>query len=511
MEKTQKETILKACKRFIDEVGSTLGPGGSLVYLNSGLTKDGVSVANEMRDFDRRTQKIIELIRESCNATVQKVGDGTTTATLLTCYIITSILENDIEKSLSYKAIKDNNLQVLKLFKKFIAEYKTTNINIDIIKNVLAMSSNNDPEIIKVLKHIYLQGQNPNISLHKTSLSETKVEINKGYVIENGLAHFNFIGQTGNIHLENCSVLLSSSRLENFINVTNIAAKSKEEGKPLIILGKDFSESFVKDCLLNFNRGTFIIPVRLDDFQSVFYNKLSDLNIFTGADIVEESDLNLKHLQNKTARDINIGFIKTFKANSQNVFLEANEGKETIISERIAFIDELCKQTADLDKINKFKNRINNLRGNYVNVYVGGLTTNEINEKYDRYEDAVGSLKSMQNGVIVGGGKSFQVFYNFLETEKYDIDDNILTVYKGLYHFYYKCLWRNFFVEEEQGYLLHSLNEDFNYTINLNSKDLSVVDGFKEGILDSTEMLETVFETSISTANLVLSISHIYE
>ena len=88
-ESDAREAIQRGVEKLAKAVITTLGPRGRNAILDKGwgaptITKDGVSVAEEIQLSDPYEQQGAQLVREVASKTSDVAGDGTTTATLLT-------------------------------------------------------------------------------------------------------------------------------------------------------------------------------------------------------------------------------------------------------------------------------------------------------------------------------------------------------------------------------------------------------------------------------------------
>src|SRR5688500_9958949 len=84
-----RQKMAAGVSKLARAVKSTLGPRGRNAVLDKGwgtptVTKDGVSVAEEIQLADPYEQLGAQLVREVASKTSDVAGDGTTTATLLT-------------------------------------------------------------------------------------------------------------------------------------------------------------------------------------------------------------------------------------------------------------------------------------------------------------------------------------------------------------------------------------------------------------------------------------------
>src|SRR5512140_956827 len=91
--------MLRGVEKLADVVAVTLGPTGRNVILDKSfggpsVTKDGVTVSKEIELEDRFENMAAKLVNEVASKTSDLVGDGTTTATVLTRAIFKEGLRN---------------------------------------------------------------------------------------------------------------------------------------------------------------------------------------------------------------------------------------------------------------------------------------------------------------------------------------------------------------------------------------------------------------------------------
>src|SRR6185369_3446187 len=90
--------VVKAIDKIDRIVGSSLGPGGRNVIIESELpgipnknTKDGVTIFRSLGSNDAFEHLIIEQTRDVAIRTVNEAGDGTTTATVVASALIKNL------------------------------------------------------------------------------------------------------------------------------------------------------------------------------------------------------------------------------------------------------------------------------------------------------------------------------------------------------------------------------------------------------------------------------------
>ncbi|RKY07431.1 MAG: molecular chaperone GroEL, partial [Planctomycetota bacterium] len=88
-ESDARNALLGGVEKLAAAVKSTLGPRGRCAIIDKGwggptVTKDGVTVAEEIDLVDKAENMGAKLVKEAASKTSKIAGDGTTTATVLT-------------------------------------------------------------------------------------------------------------------------------------------------------------------------------------------------------------------------------------------------------------------------------------------------------------------------------------------------------------------------------------------------------------------------------------------
>ena len=94
-----RQSLATGVSKLARAVRSTLGPRGRNAVLDKGwgspkITKDGVTVAEEIELEDPNENLGAQLVKEAATKTNDVAGDGTTTATALAYYMVTEGLRN---------------------------------------------------------------------------------------------------------------------------------------------------------------------------------------------------------------------------------------------------------------------------------------------------------------------------------------------------------------------------------------------------------------------------------
>ena len=153
-----KKRIIAGVDKLARAVKSTLGASGKCVIYEDGrgkpvITKDGVTVAQSVVLYDPVENIGATLIKEAAQNTVKEAGDGTTTATVLAQEILKNAVQAEKTGS-SVRKIKEGIHYALEKVNKYL-EKVAIDVKGDMLKDVSAISCNNDVELGKIIAEAY--------------------------------------------------------------------------------------------------------------------------------------------------------------------------------------------------------------------------------------------------------------------------------------------------------------------------------------------------------------------
>jgi chaperonin GroEL len=219
-----RQPLLAGVSKLARAVRSTLGPRGRNAVLDKGwgspkITKDGVTVAEEIELEDPFENLGAQLVKEAASKTNSVAGDGTTTATVLAEAIFREglkmisagadpmALSRGIAKAV--EAVQDHLTKMaIPINEKSRKE----------IKQVATIAGNNDPEIGDVLAEAFLKvGKDGVITVEEGRGSETTVEVVEGMQFDRGYLspHFVTNQEEVTVELEDCYILLHEEKISS--------------------------------------------------------------------------------------------------------------------------------------------------------------------------------------------------------------------------------------------------------------------------------------------------------
>jgi chaperonin GroEL len=402
--KEASDKVFAGIEKLARAVSSTLGASGKCVLLEDAsgkpvITKDGVSVADSIILLDPVENMGATLLKEAARKTVREAGDGTTTATVLAH----SILKNAyaIENPNARKIKEGINIAV-----ENVIEYLQENsiaVDDNMLNQIATISTNNDPELGKLVGDAFRSVGNTGIVMMETSAEpECSLDIVEGVQCEMGLTNTHFITNQKNktAELDNPLVLLVESPIESIRQIQSVLEYVIKNNKSLLIIA-DMEQVVLSTLAMNKSKGNIKINVINAPIFGVNRKEIfDDLALLTGATLINEDlgddlDLIQPELLGSCLKSI---------TNHEETILHVGESTEDVL----AIIDDIKKSLLDnhpTHTVIKLEKRLARLTAKIAVVKVGANSEIELKEKADRVEDAICATKAaIKEGIVPGGG-----------------------------------------------------------------------------------------------------------
>ena len=400
-----RNNVFKGIEKLTYAVSSTLGASGKCVMLEDGsgrpvITKDGVTVADSIVLLDPVENMGATLLKEAARKTVREAGDGTTTATVLAHAILKEAYK--VSDKTNSRELKDGIVSATEKVVKYLQK-NSTSVKGDMIDQIATISTNNDPELGKLIADAFRAVDNTGIVMMETSSSgKTEVEVVDGIQYDKGLKNSHFVTnqQNKSAELDNPLVLLIESPVESIRQIQSVLEYVIKNNKPLLIIG-DLEQGVLSALAMNKNKGN--IKVNVIDAPTFGISKkevLDDLALLTGATIINEDlgdDMDLIQVEHLGT------CLRSITTHSETV-LKVGEPTEDVLSIIKDLKEELLVEKQSY-KIIKLETRLARLSAKIAIVKVGANSEIELQEKNDRVEDAICATKAaIKEGIVPGGG-----------------------------------------------------------------------------------------------------------
>src|SRR5580765_2782497 len=403
-----RQAILQGVNKLADAVKVTLGPKGRNVVLDKKfgsptITKDGVTVAQEIDLKDPLQNMGAQMVREVASKTSDTAGDGTTTATVLAQAIYREGAKNvvaganpmDIKRGIE-KAVEAITAELKKMSKP---------VSGNMVAQVGTISANNDETMGKIIAEAMDKvGKDGVITGEEAKTLETSLEVVEGMQFDRGYLSPYFVTdpERMEVALENPVILIHEKKISSMKDLLPVLEQVARLGRPLLIIAEDIEGEALATLVVNKLRGTLqAAAVKAPGFGDRRKAMLEDIAILTSGRAITE-DLGIK-LESIKIDDL--GKAKKVTIDKDNTTIVEGGGNTEAIQGRVKQIRAQVEDTtSDYDR-EKLQERLAKLVGGVAVIKVGAATETEMKEKKARVEDAMHATKAaVEEGIVPGGG-----------------------------------------------------------------------------------------------------------
>ncbi len=504
-----RDKMLRGIDTLAGAVRVTLGPKGRNVVLDKSfgprITKDGVTVANEIQLEDRFENMGAQMVKEVASKTSRLAGDGTTTATVLAHGIVREGTKavaagmNPMDLKRGVDLAVDAVLEDLRGHSKKVTSSEE-------IAQVATISANGDDAIGKLIAcAIQKVGTDGVIAVEQTKSLETELEVVEGMQFDRGYISPYFVTNTNKmlVEMEDAYVLLYEKKLSAFQELLPVLEAVLRAGEPLLVIAEDVEGEALATLVLNKLRGGMkLVAVKAPGFGDRRKALLEDIAILTGGTAISD-DLGIK--LDQITLDM-LGRAKKVMVEKQNTTIISGAGAKTDIKARI---DEIKAQIAETDSdydLEELQERLAKLASGIAIIRVGGATEVEVRERRDRVDDAVHATRAaVEEGILPGGGVALLRAARAIEKLNGDNEDQrhgIEIVRKTL-------SWpvRQIVINagEDDSIVVGKILDKDSYGYGFDAQTGEFGDLLSKGVIDPTKVVRTALQGAASIAGLLIT------
>ena len=506
--------ILRGVNQLADTVKITLGPKGRNVAIDKkfgspAMTKDGVTVAQEIQLQDPLENMGAQMVREVASKTSDVAGDGTTTATVLAQAIFREGVKT-VTAGANPMALRRGIDKAVVIALKAI-EKMATPISGKAIIHVGTVSANGDATIGKMIaKAMEKVGKDGVITVEESQTMETTLEFVEGMQFDRGFQSSYFVTDTVHMEavLEDTLILLNEKKISSMNDLFPILEMVAKENKSLLVIAEDIDGDALSTLVINKLRGTLkIAAVKSPGFGDRRKDMLEDLAILTGGKVISD-DLGIQ-LEKVTLADL--GRAKKIIIDKDKTVIIGGKGSAEAMSSRVKTIRAQAESTTgeyDRDKLNE---RLAKLVGGVAIIKVGAATEMEMKEKKARVEDAMNATRAaVEEGIVPGGGVAYLRAAKALEKYKIfpdgigDEDEQIgVNIVKRALEEPLRQIAFN--AGAEGAIIVGQLRAEKNELVGYNAVSEKIEDLVAAGVIDPAKVTRTALQNAASIAGLLLT------
>jgi len=408
-----RASLLAGVEKLASAVKPTLGPRGRNAILDKSwggptVTKDGVTVAEEVELIDKNENLGAKLVKEAASKTSKIAGDGTTTATVLTEALFKEAYRNLAAGADAMALTRGMHKAAKAVTDKLASLAKPIDITKtkDVI-NIAAVSANNDAAIGKIMADAFKRvGKDGVITVEEGKSFETNVDFVEGMQFDRGYLSPHFVTDQESMvcELEKPYILIHEEKISNVAKIVPLLEKVTKSKRPLLIIAEDVESEVLATLVVNKLKGILqCAVVKAPGYGDRRKAMLADIAALTGAEpVFKDLGIDMESIDVKQ-----LGKAKKVTIDNDNTIIIEGAGSQEAINGRIKQIkDEIEATTSDYDR-EKLQERLAKLTGGVAQINVGAASEAEMKERKARIEDALHATRAaIEEGIVPGGGVS---------------------------------------------------------------------------------------------------------
>jgi len=504
-----RDALKRGVEKLARSVKATLGPKGRNAVLDKSwgsptVTKDGVTVAEEIELSDPYENMGAQLVKEVASKTSDVAGDGTTTATVLAEAIYLEGLKNvtaGADPMAIQRGLQLGAQAIVGALKKLSRPVKEKQE----IAQIGTIAANGEAEVGKMIAEAMDKvGKDGVITVEEGKGIETSVDVVEGMQFDRGYLSPHFVTDPDAMTavLEKACVLIHEEKISAVKDLVPLLEQCSRESKPLLIIAEDIEGEALATLVVNKLRGTVkCCAVKAPGYGDRRKAMLEDIATLTGGKAIFK-DLGIKL---ETVRTSDLGRADKIEVDADNTTIIKGAGSTTAVKGRVDQIRaEIDATTSDYDR-EKLQERLAKLAGGVAQINVGAATETEMKERKARVEDALHATRAaIEEGIVPGGGVAFLRCLKALDGVKAKGDTAVgVEIVRRALSLPAATIAQNASVEGAVVVkkILESKSNTFGYDA---AKD-KYADMLESGIVDPTKVSRCALENAVSVAGLLLT------
>ncbi|MCH7926265.1 MAG: chaperonin GroEL [Planctomycetes bacterium] len=505
-----RQALWTGVEKLASAVKTTLGPRGRNAVIDKGwggptVTKDGVTVAEEVELVDKYENLGAQLVKEAASKTSEVAGDGTTTATVLAEAMYKNGLRN-LAAGADANAI---NRGIDKAIRKVVAKLREMSRPVKVSKrediiNVAKISANNDESIGKMLADCFDKvGKDGVITVEEGNTSETTIDVVEGMQFDRGFLSPHFVTDQEAVEcvMNRAFVLIHEDKISSVPKLVPLLEKVAKTKKPLLIIAEDIEGEALATLVVNKLRGVLdVCAVKAPGYGDRRKAMLQDIAALTGATaIMKDVGMDIEKISIS-----DLGQAKKIRIDANDTTIIEGAGSTAEIRARIDQISsEIESSSSDYDR-EKLEERRAKLVGGVAQVNVGAATETELKEKKARVEDALHATRAaIEEGIVVGGGVALVRAADALDGLKLKGDEKTgAEIVRESLAAPLRQIADN--AGANSGIVLHKVKGKTG-SFGFNADTGEYGDLMKDGVIDPTKVVRCALENAGSVARILLS------
>lgn len=391
-----------------DAVKVTIGPKGRNAILEKltgppTITNDGVTIAREIQLRDPFANMGAQLVKEVAMKTNGRVGDGTTTATVLAQAMVREGLRA-VEAGANPMRVRRGIERAVPVVVEALRE-NTVQVRAGDLHRIASLAASDDEAIgdviSRAIEHVGLTGV---VTTDESDVPGMDVSVVDGIGFDHGYISGYMITDQERMEavLDNPLILLTNKKISQVQEIMPTIEVAKRADRPLLVVAEDVDGPALQLLVGgNMHKTMQSVVVRAPGFGHRRVAELEDLAVALGGHVIaKDTGIELSEITRE-----HLGSCDRVTATEDDTTLIGAHGEQHLVDTRVAQLEmqrERAKLDADKDMLDV---RIARLTGRVAVIRVGGATSVELKERMLRVEDALAATRAaLEAGIVAGGG-----------------------------------------------------------------------------------------------------------
>jgi chaperonin GroEL len=506
-----REKIRAGVQKLARAVKTTYGPRGRNAVIDRGwgspnITKDGVTVAEEVELADPYEDMGAQLVKEAATKTSDVAGDGTTTATVLAESMYLEghkYVTAGAGSAALGRGIRAATAAAVGALGKMA---RKVSVQKQHVMQVASIAANGDTEIgSKIAEAMDKVGKDGVITIEEGKTLDTTVNVIQGMQFDRGFLSPHFVTDPERMEavLDKPYILVWGDKISAATKLVPLLETVSKTGRSLLIIAEDVEGDALATLVLNRLRGIVqTVAVKAPGYGDRRKAMLEDIAILTGATALFKDEG--RDLEKISLDDLGTCRRATIDADATTIV--DGDGQASSLSSRLALIRREIENTdSDYDR-EKLQERLAKLAGGVAQIEVGAATETEMKEKKARVEDALHATRAaVEEGILPGGGTAFvrveKAVSKLLEKTEGDEALGVRVVLEAL-----SVPLRS--IADNAGHEGHVVLRNVRksaQSVGFDVQTGEITDMFEAGIVDPTKVARTALQNAASVAALLMS------
>lgn len=509
-----RDKMMVGVSTLASAVKVTLGPKGRNVILQKHdgmpvITKDGVSVAREIKLEDHIENMGVQLIMEASNRACGSAGDGTTTATVLAEAIALSGMKG-VAAGMNPIDLKRGIDLGVSVVVSALQEMSRPCDSIDTIAEVATISANNDQQLGSLIADAMERvGQDGIITVEDGTTFQDELVVVEGMSFDRGYASPFLVNneERGTVEFKDALVLCFNGKLHTVRDIKGLLEYGAKNDKAMVIICEDITSEALNALVMNKMRGNLDIAlVKTPGIGNERKERLTDIAVMTSATVIDPT----KGDKLTEAQEDVFGCAKSIVITVDETTIVTNGDTADAVEERCETLRSQMQSTQYAQDAERIAQRIAKLTGGIAIIKVGATTEVEMKEKKDRIDDALSATRAaVEEGIVIGGGTALLRAANIATEAK----DSLAFANADIKHGYeilvlsivepFKQILEN--AGKQWAKIAVEVENNDSLTFGYNSNTDTYEDFFESGVIDPLKVTRGSLQFAASVGSMIIT------